>query len=170
MKSKKKICFLGSRLETLKLLKIFFDVSKIITTKDSYIQKNNFKCIIINKKNKEIIFKKLMSSKEKIIVSAGFPYHIPVKVINKFKFALNCHPGKLPKYKGYYSIDDAIRNKEIYIYSTIHNLNHKIDSGKKIFELKLKRKKIHDDELKKTLFSIVEPFALFQALQKIKLI
>ena len=34
----------------------------------------------------------------------------------------------------------------------------------------MKSKKIHDDELKKTLFSIVEPFALFQALQKIKLI
>ena len=33
----------------------------------------------------------------------------------------------------------------------------------------MKSKKIHDDELKKTLFSIVEPFALFQALQKNKI-
>ena len=168
MKNKKKILFLGTRIETLNLLNIIFDVRKIITTKNSHIEKSNYNCTIINKKNKEMIFKKLINSKEQILISAGFPYYIPINLINKFKLALNCHPGKLPKYKGYYSIDDAIKNDEIYIYSTIHYLNEKFDSGKKIFETKINRKKLNKNELKKTLFSVIEPFALFQALQKIK--
>ena len=168
MQNKKKLLFLGTRIETLNFLDIIFDVTKIITTKNSYIEKSNYNCTIINKTNKEIIFKKLIKRKEQILISAGFPYYIPINLINKFELALNCHPGKLPKYKGYYSIDDAIKNNEIYIYSTIHHLNQKFDSGKKIFETKINRKKLNNNELKKTLFSVVEPFALFRALQKIK--
>lgn len=168
MQNKKKILFLGTRIETLNFLDIIFDVTKIITTKNSYIEKSNYNCTIINKTNKEIIFKKLIKCNEQILISAGFPYYIPINLINKFELALNCHPGKLPKYRGYYSIDDAIKNNEIYIYSTIHYLNQKFDSGKKIFETKINRKKLNNYELKKTLFSVVEPFALFQALQKIK--
>ena len=168
MQNKKKILFLGTRIETLNFLDIIFDVTKIITTKNSYIEKSNYNCTIINKTNKEIIFKKLIKCNEQILISAGFPYYIPINLINKFELALNCHPGKLPKYRGYYSIDDAIKNNEIYIYSTIHYLNQKFDSGKKIFETKINRKKLNNNELKKTLFSVVEPFALFQALQKIK--
>ena len=91
-----------------------------------------------------------------------------MNLINKFKLALNCHPGKLPKYKGYYSIDDAISNNETKIYYTIHHLNKEFDSGKKIFETKLSIKKIKKDKLNFFLFSGVEPFALFQALRKLK--
>lgn len=91
-------------------------------------------------------------------------------MIKKFKFALNCHPGKLPKYKGYYSINNAIDNKEKYLYSTIHFLNKKFDSGKKITEIKIDTKNIKPDILKKIIFSTVEPLALFKAIRKINLI
>lgn len=168
MKNKKKVLFLGTRVETLILTKLFFNVVKIVTTKNSHIKKNNYKCTIINKKNKELILKKLIKCKGEILISAGFPYLIPLNLINKFKLALNCHPGKFPKYKGYYSIDDAIKNNETNIYYTIHHLNEEFDSGRKIFETKINRKNLKKNDLKNVLFSTVEPFALFQALKKLK--
>lgn len=167
---RKKVIFLGTRIETLELLKILFDEVKIITTKKSSFKFKEFKYQVIDKKNKEKLFKKLIKSKEEILISAGFPYLIPENVIKKFKFALNCHPGKLPKYKGYYSINNAIDNKEKYLYSTIHFLNKKFDSGKKITEIKIDTKNIKPDVLKKIIFSTIEPLALFKAIRKINLI
>ena len=118
MQNKKKILFLGTRIETLNFLDIIFDVTKIITTKNSYIEKSNYNCTIINKTNKEIIFKKLIKCNEQILISAGFPYYIPINLINKFELALNCHPGKLPKYRGYYSIDDVYNFSHINVNSS----------------------------------------------------
>lgn len=168
--TKKKLLFLGTRIETLKILKLYFNVTSIVTTKNSFIKKNNFKCLLINKKNKDIIFNKLIGMEIDILVSAGFPFLIPIEVLKKFKLSINCHPGKLPKYKGYYSIDDAIKNKETNFYSTIHSLNEKFDSGKKIFEAKINGKGLTEEQLKKTIFSTLEPFALFNALKKIGVI
>ena len=38
-------------------MNISFDVTKIITIKNSHIEKSNYDCIIINKKNKEVIIR-----------------------------------------------------------------------------------------------------------------
>lgn len=167
---KKKIIFLGTRIETFNILKIYFNISKIITTKNSHISKNNLKFLLINKKNKNKIFRKILKSDGEILISAGFPFLIPTKILNMFEVAINCHPGRLPKYKGYYSIDKAIKNKETNFYSTIHFLNEKFDSGKKIFEVKMNGKGLNAAQIKQTMFSTFEPFALYNALKILKVI
>jgi folate-dependent phosphoribosylglycinamide formyltransferase PurN len=169
---KKNVVFLGTRLETLSLLDIFFNVNQVITTKDSFISHNykKNKIILINKKNKEEIFKKILLLKSSILISAGFPYIIPELILKKFKIVINCHPGKLPEYKGYYSLDLAKNNNENFYYSTIHYMNKKVDSGKKILELKFSGKNMTLNEIQKIMFGFIEPHALFLALRKIYLI
>ena len=38
--TKKKLFFLGTRIETLKILKLYFNVTSIVTTKNSFIKNN----------------------------------------------------------------------------------------------------------------------------------
>jgi len=169
---KKNVIFLGTRLETLYLLDIFFNVYPIITTKNSFIS-NKYKkrkVVLINKNNKDEIFKKMLRSKSSILISAGFPYIIPEFILKKFRVVINCHPGKLPKYKGYYSLNLAKNNNENFFYSTIHYMNEKVDSGKKILELKFLGKNMTLNQVQKIMFGIIEPHALFLALKRIYLI
>ena len=105
-----------------------------------------------------------------ILVSAGFPFSYSDRGLKKIQVINKLSSRQTPKYKGYYSIDDAIKNKETNFYSTIHSLNEKFDSGKKIFEAKINGKGLTEEQLKKTIFSTLEPFALFNALKKIGVI
>ena len=79
--------FLGTRLEILEKFSKLTDVKEIYTTKDSYVslyfKKKGIKKIVFNKKNKQDIFKKIMRAQVKIVLSAGFPYIIPKKVVRK---------------------------------------------------------------------------------------
>ena len=50
---RKKVIFLGTRIETLKLLNILFDEVKIITTKKSSFKFKEFKYQVIDKKIKK---------------------------------------------------------------------------------------------------------------------
>jgi len=112
----------------------------------------------------------MLRSKSSILISAGFPYIIPEFILKKFRVVINCHPGKLPKYKGYYSLNLAINNNENFFYSTIHYMNEKIDSGKKILELKFSGKNMTLNQVQKIMLGIIEPHALFLALKRIYLI
>jgi len=59
--------------------------------------------------------------------------------IKKFKGKiLNIHPSLLPKYKGLNTHERVIKNNEKYSGFTIHLVNSKIDSGKIIFQKKVK--------------------------------
>ena len=51
---------------------------------------------------------------------------------------LNIHPSLLPKYKGLNTHKRAIENKEKYSGCTVHFVNSKLDSGKIIFQKKIK--------------------------------
>ena len=51
---------------------------------------------------------------------------------------LNTHPSLLPKYKGLNTHQRALNNKEKYSGFTIHLVNEKLDSGKIIFQKKIK--------------------------------
>lgn len=167
----KKIIFLGNRVETLNLLSLFFDVSLVVTSNKSRVHKNyKKKILIINSKNKNSIFEILIKTKAKILVSAGFPFLIPKYVLKRNKININCHLGKLPNYKGYKSIDNAYLNKDIKFYSTIHHMNQEIDCGKKIVDLNFNGKNLNLYQIKQIYFSYFEPYTLFLALKKMRLI
>lgn len=167
----KRIIFLGNREETLNLLCLFFNVYLVVTSNKSRVHKSyKKKILIINSKNKNSIFKILIKSKAEILVSAGFPFLIPKYVLKRFKININCHPGKLPDYKGYKSIDYAYLNKDTRFYSTIHHMNEKIDCGKKIVNLNFNGKNLNLHQIKQMYFSYFEPYTLFLALKKMRII
>ncbi len=142
----------GSNLKSLikysKLKKSRFNVKLVITNKKEakgliYAKKNKIENIIVNYKNKSKAEKKILFSLKKkkisVICLAGFMKILSDKFIKEFKGKiLNTHPSLLPKYKGLNTHQRAINNKEKYSGFTIHLVSKKLDSGKKIFQKKIK--------------------------------
>ena len=109
----------------------------------TYAKKNKIKYKIINYNHKNYAEKKILillkKYKIKIICLAGFMKIISSIFIKKFKGKiLNIHPSLLPKYKGLNTHERVIKNNEKYSGFTIHLVNSKIDSGKIIFQKKVK--------------------------------
>ena len=142
----------GSNLKSLikysKLKKSRFNVKLVIANKKEakglgYAKKNKIVYFIVNYKNKKKAEKKILfflkKKKIDVICLAGFMKILSGKFIKKFKGKiLNTHPSLLPKYKGLNTHQRAINNKEKYSGFTIHLVSKKLDSGKKIFQKKIK--------------------------------
>ncbi len=98
---------------------------------------------VLNFKNKNLTENKLLSilrkNNIKMIFLAGFMKILSKNFIKKFKGRiLNIHPSLLPKYKGLYTHQRALNNKEKYSGCTVHFVNSKMDSGKIILQKKVK--------------------------------
>ena len=142
----------GSNLKSLikysKLKKSRFNVKLVITNKKNakglnYAKKNKIVYFIVNYKNKKKAEKKILfflkKKKIDVICLAGFMKILSGMFIKKFKGKiLNTHPSLLPKYKGLNTQQRALNNKEKYSGFTIHLVNEKLDSGKKIFQKKVR--------------------------------
>ena len=76
-----KSIFIGTRIEALEKLEDLTNVTKIITIKDSYIDKKKIKKIIVNKENIKKINLFLTQSKVDIVFSSGYPFILPKEVI-----------------------------------------------------------------------------------------
>ena len=78
----------------------------------------------------------------KLICLAGFMKILPSYFINLFRGKIiNIHPSLLPKYKGLNTHKRVIINKEKFTGCTIHYVNRFLDSGKIIFQGKVKIQK-----------------------------
>ena len=78
----------------------------------------------------------------KFICLAGFMKVLSKNFIKKFKGKIiNIHPSLLPKYKGLNTHKRALKNKENFAGCTVHYVTNKLDSGKIIFQKKVKIKK-----------------------------
>ena len=142
----------GSNLKSLikysKLKKSRFNVKLVITNKKNakglnYAKKNKIVYFIVNYKNKNKAEKKILfflkKKKIDVICLAGFMKILSGMFIKEFKGKiLNTHPSLLPKYKGLNTQQRALNNKEKYSGFTIHLVNEKLDSGKIIFQKKIK--------------------------------
>ena len=101
---------------------------------------------VFNFKNKKDTEKKILlelkKRKIKLICLAGFMKIISKNFIKNFKGKiLNIHPSLLPKYKGLNTHHRAIKNKERFSGCTVHYVSSKLDSGKIIYQKKVKIKK-----------------------------
>jgi len=78
------------------------------------------------------------------------------RIINKYKDRiLNIHPSLLPKYKGLNTHERVIKNKEKYTGCTVHIVNSKLDTGKKILQSKIRiYKKDNEKSLAKRLLKV----------------
>ena len=112
-------------------------------------KKFKIKNLYISYKNKKKIesqsLKLLEKYKADLICLAGFMKILSNNFINKYsKPILNIHPSLLPKYKGLNAHKRAIENKEKYSGATVHIVNKKLDSGKIIFQKKIRILKTDD--------------------------
>lgn len=169
--SKPSAIFLGTRLEALHVIKSNFDVKKIITTNNSHIHNRKFKnTILVNKKNKNKIFDLLKNSDVKLIFSAGFPFIIPKNILSicTDKIFLNSHPSFLPLFKGRKSITKAFEKGAKEYGSTVHFMNHKVDSGKILTQKKIIIKENNLKKVQKKIFSFLEPKVIKESMVKLK--
>ena len=90
------------------------------------------------------VFKELKKINPKLIILAGFLKKIPPLYINFFKNKIiNIHPSLLPKYggEGMYGLNihkKVIENEEVETGISIHYVSEEYDSGKIIFQKKIK--------------------------------
>ena len=124
-----------------------------------YAKKNKIPYIIANfevKKNSEnkILFY-LKKYNIKTICLAGFMKILSSYFLRKFKGKiLNIHPSLLPKFKGLNTHERVLNKNEKYSGFTIHLVNKKLDSGKILFQKKIKilkndNKRILENKIKK---------------------
>tara|TARA_B100000579_G_C22589278_1_gene737250 strand:- start:32 stop:610 length:579 start_codon:yes stop_codon:yes gene_type:complete len=142
----------GSNLKSLikysKLKKSKFRIKLVVSSKKGangllHAKKNKINYFVSNYKIKKNPEKKILlllkKEKVKIICLAGFMKILSPNFINRFKGKiLNIHPSLLPKYKGLNTHEKAINNRDKYSGFTIHIVNKKLDSGKIVFQKKIK--------------------------------
>jgi len=81
----------------------------------------------------------LKKEKISLICLAGFMIILSKDFIKKFNGKIiNIHPSLLPKYKGLYTHQRAISNKDKFVGCTVHYVTAKLDSGKIIIQKKIK--------------------------------
>ena len=139
---------LRSLIKYSNLSKANFNIGLVIASNNKakglvYAKKNKIKYKIINYSHKNDAEKRILSLLKKykiqFICLAGFMKIISSKFIKKFKGKIvNIHPSLLPKYKGLNTHERVIENNEKYSGLTIHFVNRKLDSGKILFQKKIK--------------------------------
>lgn len=86
----------------------------------------------VNLKN-NIELEKIISNTDLILVST-YNQILPKKIFSKPKYAINIHPGPLPKYKGRNPFRDVLRNKERETSLVAHLITEKVDDGKVLMQ------------------------------------
>lgn len=162
--------FARIREEALIAFSFFFKVKIIYTLKNSrvhnYAKKKKIKFFLINKKNKDQIFHKISKSNYDVILSAGFPYIFPKKVLKNFTIKLNSHPSLLPKNKGLSPIKEVFYSKEKKIGVSLHLITDKVDSGKILYQVFFFKKNFSLNKIYDLTFAFLEPFVITKGLQK----
>lgn len=161
-------CFIGTRLEAMKALCLYTNVSSILTRKDSYVHKyckaNKIATIVIDKYKKGEIFSLLSQQSVDLVLSAGFPWILPDYALRSGPIYINSHPALLPAYKGYNAIREAFNNGEEYMGVTVHYMVEEVDSGALICQEKVWVKGVCLQDMYSVLFGIVEPIAIMKSL------
>jgi len=107
-----------------------------------------------NQLNLEIILQKLKKKKISLICLAGYMKILKKDFINKFNGKIiNIHPSLLPKHKGLDAFKKVLKLKEKITGCTVHSVNEKLDSGKKILQKKVI---VSQDDNEKTLKAKVQ--------------
>ena len=113
-----------------------------IDTKPLVNQKLQTKVIPIKKllNKNEIKFKDFIISEDNIslICLAGYMRILEKNFLDRFKGKIiNIHPSLLPKYKGLNTFKRILKTKEKITGCTVHYVNKKLDTGRKILQKKI---------------------------------
>ena len=130
--------------------KLKFEVDNIICSNNEaegikVISKLNFNVKIIDKKsfvsndkyNSDLI-KILNPKKNSLLLLCGYMNKVSKNIIKSYNGnIINIHPSLLPKYKGLYTHDKVIANKDLYHGCTTHYVTNDIDCGPLIAQYKI---------------------------------
>jgi methionyl-tRNA formyltransferase len=131
---------------------IKFLVKKKIVIKKIFLSKKFLNKSIIKRVNKFNIPTQIIGSLKKnnikkilkkmdLAIICGFPYIFPKDLLKLPKYGMiNCHAGKLPKYRGGSPLNWQIINREKYIGLSVIKMSRGIDEGKIINEIKFLNK------------------------------
>ncbi len=101
--------------------------------------KNYFFDFTKSKKIGKVILNILKKNNIKLLCLAGFMRILPAYFIKSYSGKIiNIHPSLLPKYKGLNTHERVILNNEKYTGCTVHYVNKFLDSGKIIFQRKVR--------------------------------
>ena len=136
-----------------------------------HAKKNSIPYLIINTKKRnfeKMILNELKKYNISLILLAGYMKIISKKFIKDFqKNILNIHPSLLPKFKGLNTFERILKNNEKRTGCTVHFVNEKLDSGKKIIQKSFYIDKNDNQEVLKRKTQMVEHRAYPEALIKI---
>ena len=135
------INFSKKKISPIKIDIVFSNDKNAIGLK--FAKEKKIKIVHIKEKNfynlEQKLVKILNKRKIELICLAGFMKILSNNFIKKFNGKIiNIHPSLLPKYKGLNTHRRVIENKEDYTGCTVHFVNSKLDSGKIIFQKKIK--------------------------------
>ena len=123
------------------LIRKIISKTKIDISRNNFLKKNRIKNFtLIDKINffEKKSIKILKKYKIDILCLAGFMRILSVNFINKFKKPiLNIHPSLLPKLKGLNTHERAIKSGHKFSGCTVHLVNARLDSGKKLGQVKV---------------------------------
>jgi len=162
-------CFAGSRLEALKAVQRYAEVVSILTPPNSWVHNHcrstGTPAILVDRKSKLESFDLLSKQSVSLVVSAGFPFILPRRVLDSGPTFVNSHPSLLPSYRGFNAIKEAFARKEEYMGVTVHFMTEEVDAGPPIHQEKVPVKGLSLQEIYDLLFGIVEPRALSKSLE-----
>lgn len=91
--------------------------------------------IDITNRNEELILQAIKKHSINILISVQHLWILSPEILNAVRGkAYNLHNAKLPEYKGYNTIQHALRNGEKEYWTTIHIIEPEVDSGDILYE------------------------------------
>lgn len=103
-----------------------------------FCKKHNIDVVVVEANNMEKEIEKVKGMNPEILIAIGWSSKIPIQFLNIFKYAINCHGGLLPDYRGHNAYMHSYANIEQYYGPTIHFMNEKFDDGNIILQAKAK--------------------------------
>ena len=161
--------------------KLKFEVDNIICSNNEaegikVISKLNFNVKIIDKKsfvsndkyNSDLI-KILNPKKNSLLLLCGYMNKVPENIIKSYNGnIINIHPSLLPKYKGLYTHDKVIANKDLYHGCTTHYVTNDIDCGPLIAQYKIPVNRTDDSSSVAKRLLAVEHILYYKTLEMIE--
>jgi methionyl-tRNA formyltransferase len=103
-----------------------------------------------------------------ILISIGFPYLVPEKVLRRFELCLNLHPTLLPRYRGPTTAAYVLINRERYSGSTVHVMDKSMDHGAIVLQRKVRLSRFDTIRSLQNKVYGIEPRLMVDALKLIR--
>lgn len=145
----KKVVFIGNRLNVLKHIGAFPDLSlvKIFVQEESPLahaidelsSTNDVEKRYFNLKEKRAVVDEIVSLDFDILISNGCPFILPAREMSKdSQLLINIHPTLLPELKGKTPLNGVFMTHQKAIGATMHFMDDGIDTGATIAQKKVK--------------------------------